>query len=609
MIQAAQVPPPTARRPTRPAGGQPSLVEGGYSTSPCATPPAPSSAPSASPAFRSITTSAAASTCRPGPLTPTRSPSSSAFGPVAAELAYNHQNQSAERNDNFFSTTISVDVNGRPVHRRRSTASTSARTPTRFAPPRSTTLEVEVDAAAVRRHAPSTASSQDNYRCRPTTCAPSTPAPPARSTPTPTAAGSACTSTIRSSTRARSSIAMKPATRCPSRPPVDMRMLGFFASGTDATSGTQWPQRRGDFSATGRYFNGRLQSLIGVAARHQPDYDVYQGTRYTGQLPGGDRPPKRQDALPGDYVENQAQRLSHTTSPAGSPTRSPRTSMSTASTPSRSASRTASPSTAIRFPPIIGSTREIGLKGKLLRRPRRFHARGLRHRPRERRLSYNNVIGLSAARTGGPDEPERRAARRSGLQATARPARPAPPATTNRRRTPAAPTSPLMLRPTRPAAAFHPRPHQGGPAQPNLAASGATTTPPSRAATKARRCWPTAKLLLDSLDLPTPSRPAPGFAVVRQLGDRLHLCPRPGRRWRGVRAGVNGSWRDDYLFGLPTGRTMVGGTHASGARLLHARSEDLGPAGPRPARGEEPRLDLENGDLRKTGFTTMGIRL
>jgi hypothetical protein len=37
-----------------------------------------------------------------------------AFGPLSAELAYNHQNQSSERNDNSFDTTISVDVNGRP---------------------------------------------------------------------------------------------------------------------------------------------------------------------------------------------------------------------------------------------------------------------------------------------------------------------------------------------------------------------------------------------------------------------------------------------------------------------------------------------------------------
>ena len=36
------------------------------------------------------------------------------LGPVGLELAYNHQKQTAIRNDNFFSSTISVDVDGRP---------------------------------------------------------------------------------------------------------------------------------------------------------------------------------------------------------------------------------------------------------------------------------------------------------------------------------------------------------------------------------------------------------------------------------------------------------------------------------------------------------------
>ena len=36
------------------------------------------------------------------------------LGPLGLELAYNHQNQDGLRNDNFFSSTVSLDVNGRP---------------------------------------------------------------------------------------------------------------------------------------------------------------------------------------------------------------------------------------------------------------------------------------------------------------------------------------------------------------------------------------------------------------------------------------------------------------------------------------------------------------
>jgi hypothetical protein len=73
---------------------------------------------------------------------------------------------------------------------------------------------------------------------------------------------------------------------------------------------------------------------------------------------------------------------------------------------------------------------------------------------------------------------------------------------------------------------------------------------------------------------------------------------------RGVRAGVNGSWRDNYLLGTPSGQPMIGGTrHPVNAYLMRDQKvwgQDL-----RVRLGVKNLVDLENSKFRKTGFTTM----
>jgi len=113
-----------------------------------------------------------------------------------------------------------------------------------------------------------------------------------------------------------------------------------------------------------------------------------------------------------------------------------------------------------------------------------------------------------------------------------------------------------------------------------------------------------AKNLLDTLDndtKPTGARASPWSASwaaqYRFSGDTW-------KPLRGVSVGLNGSWRDDYLLGINSGQELVGGaTH-----LMHGyitRTQKIWRQIV-TIRGEVRNItDLENGKLRKTGFTTL----
>jgi outer membrane receptor protein involved in Fe transport len=113
-----------------------------------------------------------------------------------------------------------------------------------------------------------------------------------------------------------------------------------------------------------------------------------------------------------------------------------------------------------------------------------------------------------------------------------------------------------------------------------------------------------AKNLLDTLDndtKPTGPRASPWSASwaaqYRFRGESYKVL-------RGVGVGVHGSWRDDYLIGINNGQQLVGGaTH-----LVHAyvsRSQRIWKQNVTIRAEVRNITDLENGDLRKTGFTTL----
>jgi hypothetical protein len=114
----------------------------------------------------------------------------------------------------------------------------------------------------------------------------------------------------------------------------------------------------------------------------------------------------------------------------------------------------------------------------------------------------------------------------------------------------------------------------------------------------------TAKLLLDTLDIstkPAGARASPWSAswVVDYTFRR-----ETSRALRGLRLGINGSWRDNYLFGVPNGQEMIGGTtHLVNAYVM--RDQKIWGQQVRIRLGAKNLIDLENSRTRKTGFVTL----
>ncbi len=114
----------------------------------------------------------------------------------------------------------------------------------------------------------------------------------------------------------------------------------------------------------------------------------------------------------------------------------------------------------------------------------------------------------------------------------------------------------------------------------------------------------TAKLLLDSLEISVRSAgarasPWSGSWVID------YSFPRESTPvLRGVRVGVNGSWRDNYLLGTRGGPSLLGGTHQPvNAYLL--RDQKISGRQIRLRAGIKTRRDLDNRTIRKTGFTSL----
>jgi hypothetical protein len=526
-----------------------------------------------------------------------------AFGPVAVEFSYNHQNQASDRNDNSIDTTISVDLNGRPFidaasdRKHFGTDTDAFRTSIAYPWKRLKWMEQLFVATAEYNE-----SAQDNYRLQGYNVRPLLSG----------AASAINTTADRGRLRLylddpafysraifdRLQFDTPPVTNA-----VDMRMLGFFASGTDAASGTQFVRSAAaSLSASGKYFGGRLQSLVGVRRDTNREYD-YTTTRYFGPFKEAIRPPAYQDALPGDYAENLAQNLAHTTFTGG---------LTLALTRDVNVYGVYSESFRfqdfvtfdnVRFGPIMGTTKEIGLKGNW------FDGRagvtlGVFDIDRANvRLSYNNIIGLSAAQLEDLMNPNNilpgNPAYRYSAPGTASAARNYQ-STENSRGADLT----LILRPTKQLQLRFTLARTQVLDTPDLASFRSYYNAAVARGNESPAVLGTAKLLLDSLDIngrPVGPQASPwsgswviDYAFARDGWTAL----------RGVRVGVNGSWRDNYLLGVNNGQSLIGGTgHLVSAYVM--RDQKLWGRLVRVRAGVKNLTDLENNSVRKTGFTTM----
>lgn len=524
-------------------------------------------------------------------------------GPVDFELAYNHQNQMSLRTDNFFSQTISLDVNGRPYI---DTTLDQKRFGSEADAFRGTAVykfdkfkwmqQLFVMSAEYREDA------TDNLRWQYFNV---------KGVENGTAAAINVTND-----RGRLRLylddpkfysrevfdRLKPA-NLPVTDKVNMVALRLFPAGTSATSGTAWRQSYAtSVSASGRYFRGKLQSLFGARRDWNRVYE-YVGTRTFGRYNEDIAPPKRAEALPGEYLENMFMHQANTSYTAG---------LTFALTKDVNAYAVYSESfrfqdartfDRVRFGPISGVTKEIGLKGSLFD-DRASFTLGVFEIDRQNVVrSWNGIIDLTASETedlmnpnnvlpGDPaykyvEEGTASASRNYGSTESSTGA-----------------DLTLMLRPV-----------QGLQLRFSFGRTKVLSNPDLKsfrdyydAAVKRGNESPAvlsdAKLLLESLDVsakPAGARAAPWSAswIADYAFNRSSWAP-----LRGVRLGMNGSWRDDYLLGISSGQELVGGsTHFVGAYVM--RDQKIWGRQLRVRAGVKNLTDLENTDIRKTSFTTL----
>ena len=102
----------------------------------------------------------------------------------------------------------------------------------------------------------------------------------------------------------------------PATSTVEMRMIANLG-GNDPAANTDWSRAAAaSLSASGRYFGGRLQSLVGLR-RDSSRLWEYSTKRFFGPFAEAIAPPKRSAALPGEYVENLFMKQANTSYTAG----------------------------------------------------------------------------------------------------------------------------------------------------------------------------------------------------------------------------------------------------------------------------------------------------
>ena len=524
------------------------------------------------------------------------------LGPVSAELAYNYQTQQEERNDNNFSE-INVDVAGRPymdanldrkwfrndVHAFRGSAV--------FNFDKIKGMEQVIVAGAEYREDQTLNLRWQYFN-------------------TKNVENGTATALNQATDRGRLRVylddpafysrglfeRMRPE-NLPATNLVQMVPLRFFAAGTSAADGTSWQQSyAGSLSASGRYFGGRLQSLLGVRRDWGRVWD-YQALRKEGFWKEDIAPPNRKDALPGEYLQNIPQRLARNSFTAGLTFALNRDiNLYTVYSESfrfqdfRTFDR-------VQMGPVEGSTKEIGLKGSLWGGKIGFTFGAFDIDRDNVRLSWNNIVGFTGDQTedlmnpnnilpGAPGykfrEPGSASASRNYV------------ATEKSRGADLT----LLANPTRNLQLRFTFAYTDVFSQPDLKSFRDYYAAAAKRGDESPTLLSDAKLLLDTLDIQggaTGARASPWS--ISWVAD--YTFTRESRRLlSGVRAGVNGSWRDDYLLGVPNGQKMVGGaTHLVNAYLM--RDQKIWGRQVRIRAGVKGLVELENGEVRKFGFSTL----
>ncbi len=527
------------------------------------------------------------------------------IGPVGLEFAYNHQEQKAIRTDSIFSSTISVDVNGRPYVESDLDQKNFGNEVDAF---RGTAVYLFDKWKWMQQLLVAGADYREdfvkNYRFNYYNVK--------------RVENGTATTLSANADRLRLRLylddprfysralfdAMKPDS-LPVTNDVHILKVASFPSGTSATDGTEWRQAYAtSFSTSGRYFGGRLLTMIGVRHDWNRTYE-YFGVRTFGPYNEEVPPPKRQDALPGEYVENKELHLENTCYSGGFTFRLTEGLNFYANYSESFRFQGLRTFERERFGPITGVSKQAGIKGSFWQDRASVTFEVFDTDRQNVALSWSGVTGIDFNTTEiedlmnpnniRPGDPGYRYAE-EGTASASRYYR----STENSRGGDVTlivkPIEDLFLRFTLA------RTQVTG--QPDLSSFRAYFEAAVARGNESAALLNEARNLLDTLDLdtkPTGARASPWSASWAAQ----YRFPRD--RWpllRGASMGVNGSWRDDYLLGINNGQKLVGGaTH-----LMHAyvtRTQKIWRQNV-TIRAEVKNLaDLENGTLRKTGFTTL----
>jgi outer membrane receptor protein involved in Fe transport len=527
------------------------------------------------------------------------------IGPVGLEVSYNHQRQTAKRTDNFFSNVISVEVNGRPYVETELDEKNFGNEVDQF---RGTAVYLFDKWKWMQQLFVASADYREdwvkNYRFN-------------HYNVKRVETGAATTFNVNSDRvrlrlylddprfYSRALFDSMKLDALPETDEVHIRKLASFPSGTSSTDGTEWRQASAvSFSSSGRYFGGRLLTLLGVRHDWNRTYE-YIGTRTFGPYNEEVSPPKRQDALPGEYIENKELHLENTSLSAGVTVRLTQ-GLNFYGTYSESfrfqGLRTFDRE---RFGPITGETKEVGLKGDFWKN-RASITLGVYDIDRQNvALSFNGVTGIdfTAVEIENlmnpnnvlPGDPGYKYAE-EGTASAARNYK----STENSRGADAT----LIVNPVKGLRLRFTLARTKVTGQPDLTSFRGYYEAAVARGDEPAALLNEAKNLLDTLDndtKPTGARASPWSASwAAQYGF-------PGDSYqvlRGVNVGVNGSWRDDYLFGINNGQMLAGGaTHLMHGYIM--RTQKIWKQSVTIRAEIRNIADFENGSLRKTGFTTL----
>jgi len=525
------------------------------------------------------------------------------FGPISTEFSYNYQFQEEERNDNSFDNSIGVDVNGRPsisssldrksfanrVHALRGAAVYEFDKLSWMKQTLVAGWEYREDQVLNLR-----TQYFNTYRF-----------------------DNGLTSSVNpTNDRIRLRIylddpqfysralfdRMQPS-ELPELPGYTPRALHYFASGSTAADGTELRQNYSySLLSSGSYFKNRLLSLVGARYDAGRTFN-YVPQRHEGKYNEDIPPPAKKDALPGEYEEDMGLHKDNTSYTAGLTYRLTPT-VNVYGVYSESF-RFQNANTFDRTPigPIEGITKEVGLKGSLFDDKVNFVLGVFDIERKNVVLNWRNILTFSDTDVEDLMNPNNVLPGDPGYKYRE-------PGTASASRNYTAnehskgfdvtfmvrPTKALQLRFTLGKADVE--------STPDLQAfrgyyDAALTRPDEDPTMMAR-----AKYLLDTLDLvagATGARAAPwsGSWIVDYA-----FNSDSGNLMKGVRVGINGVWRDDYLFAQRNGVDIIGG----GSHMLNAyvmRDQKIFGRRVRIRAGVKNLVDLMNSEHRSLGFTTM----